>query len=409
MKRNATGWILALGLASACTGEPPAPPVALGEVNSPAGPGSGEPFVSTADGAVYMSWIEAARGGHELRFSRWEGGGWTDPRAIVWSDGFFVNWADFPSVTATSDGALWAHWLQRGEAGGYDYGIRITHSIDGGETWAEAWTPHQDGTPTEHGFVSTVPMGDDVGFVWLDGRSFVDASDGRAATEETALYFRTTRLDGTHGPETLVDGRVCDCCQTDAAVTSSGPVVAFRDRSPEEIRDIRVARWLDGAWTPGVLVHEDGWETAACPVNGPAVAAQGELVAVAWFSAAGDVPRVKVAFSDDAAESFGPPITVDLGNPAGRVDLLMVEDGSVLVSWLERMGGDWADVVVRAIDFGGGMSDAVSVSASSSERASGFPRMARAGDGSVLIAWTDVAGLQPQIRVGRLAFAAEAR
>jgi hypothetical protein len=82
-------------------------------------------------------------------------------------------------------------------------------------------------------------------------------------------------------------------------------VAVYRDRSEGEIRDIRIGAYVDGAWTEGAIVHEDGWETAACPVNGPAVAARGEDVAVAWFTAAGDVPRVKVAFSDDAAESFG--------------------------------------------------------------------------------------------------------
>ena len=71
-----------------------------------------------------------------------------------------------------------------------------------------------------------------------------------------------------------------------------------------------------------------GWLAAtACPVNG-AVAAAGERVAVAWFTGADKTPRVKLAFSNDAGETFGQPVAVDDGNPTGRVDvLLLVADG----------------------------------------------------------------------------------
>lgn len=146
-------------------------------------------------------------------------------------------------------------------------------------------------------------------------------------------------------------------------------------------------------------MHVDGWETGACPVNGPSVAARGESVAVAWFTAADDVPRVKVAFSDDAGERFGEATVVDDGDPSGRVDLLMLADGSVLVSWLERTGGEWAEVRVRHVTAGGAMGESLGVSASSSERASGFPRMIQAPDGAVFVAWTDVGGPVPTVRV----------
>jgi hypothetical protein len=35
------------------------------------------------------------------------------------SGDFFVNWADFPSVVAGSEGTLFAHWLQRRAGGKY--------------------------------------------------------------------------------------------------------------------------------------------------------------------------------------------------------------------------------------------------------------------------------------------------
>ena len=390
-------------LGPACApGAPPAVTL-IGALESPAAEGSGEPFLSSAGDTVYLSWLEAVGGGtQELRFARLVGGAWSAPRVIARSDRFFVNWADFPSVSPAADGALWAHWLQRGPGDGYDYGVRVARSADAGATWSEPWTPHEDDSPTEHGFVSTVGVGSDQGFLWLDGRAFAPRADGAPPTQEMALYFRAAGDGGAAGSETLVDARVCDCCQTDMALTAAGPVAVYRDRSPDEVRDIRIVRLVDGVWTEGAIVHDDGWETAACPVNGPAVAARGERVAVAWFTAAGGVPHVQVAFSDDSGARFGDPVVVDGGNPAGRVDVFMEPGGSALVSWLERTGGESAEVRVRAVHPSGRAGESVSVSVSSGERASGFPRLVGGAGETVVVAWTDVAEIGPRVRVARL-------
>lgn len=371
-------------------------------LSSPAGPDSGEPFLSTDGERVYLSWLEATGDDeHALRFSSWAGGSWSAPRTIATSDLFFVNWADFPSFTPAPDGTLWAHYLERGGKGTYDYAVRVVRSEDGGESWTDPVTPHDDRSPTEHGFVSTIPTSDGMGFVWLDGRRYADA-EGRPATQEMTLQYRHLGSDGALHDETLLDGRVCDCCQTSSAVTDLGAVTVYRDRSPDEIRDIYITRHVDGAWSEGEAVHDDGWEIAGCPVNGPAVAANGMDVAVAWFTGAGDVPRVKLAWSGDGGATFGDPVVVDDGNPAGRVDLLFTEDDGVVVTWLERTGGDAAEVRIRRVGKDSGASVSVSLVGSSGARASGFPRVVGAPDGGVILAWTDLESGTPQVRVARL-------
>ena len=385
-------WLTAAFLLAGCGAPGSDRPGTVEVMISPAGEGSGEPFLSTSGDAVLMSWLDrSAGGGHDLRVSRLTEAGWSDPLVVARSERFFVNWADFPSITESADGTLWAHWLERGPAGGYDYGIRIVSSRDGGATWSEPWTPHEDGTPTEHGFVSTFALGGGVGFAWLDGRNTADVAGQGPATRDMTLRHRAVGPGDARGPERVLDERVCDCCQTDAAVTAAGPVVVYRDRSVDEIRDIYIARYLDGTWTEGALVHDDGWHTAACPVNGPAVAARGEQVVVAWFTAAGRVPRVKVAFSRDGGATFGPARPVDDGNPGGRVDVLLNPDGAALVSWLERTGGQDAAVLLRRVLSDGSASESLTVASSSSVRGSGFPRMARAADGRIIFAWTDAA------------------
>jgi hypothetical protein len=388
--------ISAIAVLAGC-GVPQDASVAGGEVvalPSPAGVGSGEPFVSSAGDAVYLSWIEAApEAGHDVWMAKLGPEGWSPRSHVIHGTDFFVNWADFPSLVAAPDGSLWAHWLQREEGTGLAYGIRIAYSTDDGRTWSEPWTPHEDGTPTEHGFVSLFPMDEGIGLVWLDGRKYARTEGGGPPSNEMTVRFRRVSDQGP-GPEVLLDGRACDCCQTDVAVAAEGPVAVYRDRSEAEVRDIYVSRWSEDGWTEGVPVHEDGWVIEGCPVNGPAVAARGASVAVAWFTAPDDAPRVTVALSPDGGVTFGDPVRVDGGNPAGRVDALMRADGSVVVTWLERTGGEGAEVRLRVVAPDGTLSQTRRVTSSTAARASGFPRMTLVpwAPESVLVAWTNVSG-----------------
>ncbi|MGH7664594.1 MAG: sialidase family protein [Gemmatimonadaceae bacterium] len=360
---------------------------------SPAGDRSGEPNLATGpDGRIYLSWLEAAGdSAHTLRFAMLDDSGWSEPRTIATGSNWFVNWADFPSIVALPDGRLAAHWLERNAEGTYTYDVRITQSADGGATWSEPVTPHRDGTSSEHGFVSFYAAGgDSLGVVWLDGRKY--AGKG---TKEMQLAQTTIAPDGSLGEERILDTRICDCCQTSAARIPDGLAVVYRDRSADEIRDISIIRNVNGHWTEPALVHADGWHIAACPVNGPAIAARGNSVVVAWFTGAGDTARVRVAFSDDAGATFGAPIRVDEGTPAGRVDVALggrVDDpatpeAGAIVTWVERTGGENAEVLARRVMSNGSLGDALTVTASSAARASGFPQMVRTDD-AVVFAWT---------------------
>jgi hypothetical protein len=377
------------------------------DIDSPAGPSSGEPNLFTApDGRVFLSWIEAmANGGHAIRFAIREGDKWSNPRAIIEAGNLLVNWADFPSLILAADGSLVAHWLVKAASESHAYNINISRSTDGGKTWSKPFVPHRDNTATEHGFVSMLPLGGArVGAVWLDGRQFAKpANDEHAghspSSNEMTLRWAAIGKNGELTEEAPIDQRVCDCCQTSAALTSEGPVVVYRDRSSEEIRDISIIRLVKGRWTEPRTIHNDGWHIEGCPVNGPSIAADGKRVAVSWFTAARDSQRVNIAFSTDAGASFGQPVQVDEGSPVGRVEVQMLGDGSALVCWLERTakGGE---IKARRVRPDGSRDQALTIAVAGVARATGFPRMTRAGD-EIIFAWTD-ASSPSRVRVATL-------
>jgi hypothetical protein len=377
-------------------------------ISSPAAPGSAEPNLTVGSGRrVYLSWIEPrADSTYAFKLAVREGDHWSAPRTIARNKNFFVNWADFPSVIALPDGRLAAHWLQRSGPGRYSYGVRVSQSSDGGVTWSPPVIPHRARVETEHGFASLWPAQGRLGVIWLDGRKY--RPTGQAAPNEMMLIATTVGPDNAVGTEAGVDDRVCDCCQTAAAIAAGGPVVVYRDRSNDEIRDIYVVRHVDGRWTTPRPVHADGWRIAACPVNGPAIAADGDRVVVAWFTAAHDTARVHVAFSDDGGNTFGGPTRVDNGSPAGRVDVVLQADGSALVSWLERTagpgaqggGGEGAEVRVRRVRSDGSLAQWATVARSTVTRASGFPQMVATARGEVFFAWT-APGNPSSVRIAR--------
>ncbi len=393
----AVAAILALIVSSAGAAErqlPAGPLMDLKSVTSPTPAGSAEPHLAVSpDGVVWMSWLERRpKGGHALRGARLAGARWTSPFTIAQGDSFFANWADFPTLLPRGGDHLVAHYLWKSGAGTYAYDVRLTRSKDGGRTWSAPRVPHRDGTPTEHGFVSLMPALGGTRAVWLDGRQSVRDSAGHMlpVPEGSAeMTLRTTVLadDGTLTDERELDGRVCDCCQTAAVAIPGGALVAYRDRTADEIRDIQLTRMEGGRWSKPYPLHVDGWKIAGCPVNGPALAASGDRVAVAWFTGANDTSRVRVAFSDDRGAHFGAPVEVDEGAPLGRVHILLLEGGDALVGWLESRGKE-ALFQVRRVAGDGTTGSVMTVARTSTARSSGFPRLARSGN-QVVLAWTE--------------------
>jgi hypothetical protein len=340
---------------------------------------SSEPNLHKAkDGTIYLSWIKTnADKSSSLLFSTLnDDNSWSAPKTIANGTDWFVNWADFPSISSFGESGLAAHYLDKSADDTFAYDVKLTFSNDNGNTWNTPFVPHNDNTKTEHGFVSKVAIDDDSFLsVWLDGRQTAYAEKDSTITKEMTLRSAIINNKGELLSEYLLDTRVCDCCQTDTAMTNNGPIVVYRDRSEKEVRDIYYVRQINNKWTEPKPIFSDNWEIFGCPVNGAAISTKDDTVAVVWFTMAFNIPKVKVAFSKDNGETFAKPINIGDVDPLGRVDIEVLEDGSALVSWMDIVEENTVIQLQKVLQ-NGTLGKLITLTKTSESRSSGFPRMA---------------------------------
>lgn len=363
-------------------------------------------LTQTSRGELILSWVERKNSGHRLQMATYTNAKWSTPQTIAEGDNWFVNWADFPSTTALPDGTLWAHYLVKRSAGTYAYDVMLKQSKDHGKTWSKPIIVHDDGTESEHGFVSLWPWSkNELAIAWLDGRHTAGSAShehsvntkqedfGKAMTLRAAVFDSK----GRKTKEWQLDQRTCDCCQTDAALTDQGPIVIYRDRDANEIRDIYTSRYTGNDWTLGTAVARDDWKMPACPVNGPAISANSHSVWAAWYSAAKDVPGVRLAHSNNSGENFKQVKTIATGEHIqGRVDVVSDKQGAWLLwaeenqsqsLWLQhfdaKMNASGKPVKIARLQGRG--------------RATGFAKMQLTPKGLYLV-WTDIANGKPAVQ-----------
>lgn len=398
-------------LAGGC-GEAPLGPLEVVELDTPAGDLSGQAHLAAGPGGTFaLSWLEPTEelsDSMSLKYATLPSGSdqWSEPATLAESEEFFINWADFPSVVPISDSVWAAHWLMfREDYEGYD--IIAAISRDAGRSWGEPFTLNTDATPTEHGFVTLFPVGDDIGAVWLDGReTYVDGEITYTSASGdilgTTLRYARFDTDGERLTDVALDTLVCDCCQPDIALADEGPVLIYRDRTTDEIRDIVTRRMIDGEWQPTEPLPADHWHITGCPINGPAIAADGDEVAAAWFSAADEQPVVHYARSHDDGASFGPSIEIDAAGSFGYVDVELLANGDAVVSWL-REREDHLVLATRRVSPDGETAPVEVVTDVDISRPLDFPQMVGAGDRLVFL-WTSYeTGSNVETGVGRYA------
>lgn len=383
--------------------EPATPTGASGEVRVwplLAEQGAAQPDLSiAADGRLLLSWMSVRQGRENaLQFAafgpdgRWQ----STPKTIAVGEALLSNWADTPHIVATPDGALWVHWLQKTATAPGQYDLALSRSGNRGFNWSAPVVVNRD-QGGEHGFASLWPASQTtLGVAWLNPAK---AAEGDAHGHG-GMSLRTASFDASlqRIGESPLDDITCECCQTDVAIAASGPVIVYRDRDAGDVRDIAAVRYDGKTWSEPARVHADGWKMPGCPVNGPAAAAKGDDVVVAWYTAAGGEPTVQLALSRDGGASFAAPVRVDRGAAVlGRVDVAYGSDGA-WVLWLREEAGAQSLWLARySADLKRESRRTRIAAVQGRGPATGFPKLALREDGAYAV-WTDVIDGQPRLR-----------
>jgi len=386
-----TSLLLALSLAAWTVLRAQGGALSVEPLPSSAGASSSEPQLVAEGDRVVMSWVEREGEQSTLKFAERTASGWSAPFVVVSSEHLMINASDVPSVRVMPDGSFAAQWLEESGPDPEAYNLRVAWSSDG-KAWSAGVAPNRDKTISQHGFASLFPTeAGGLGVVWLDGR----ATHG----DEGDMQLRAALFDKAHKlvSDTLIDARVCECCSTAVAASADGPIAAYRDRTAGEIRDIYVTRLSAGRWSMPVNVHRDNYKIEGCPINGPAIAARGKDVVVAWFTAPNDMNRSYIAFSHDSGRTFGQPARVDDVGTSGRMGVALMNDGSAVVGWVE-FANEKSQFKVRRVAADGTKQPAATVAAVSGTR---VPRLAL-GKGEVVLAWTETDKESSRVKTARI-------
>jgi hypothetical protein len=366
-----------LFLLSACGFAQALKPVA---VPNPSVSGAIQPnWAVTADGNAVLSWVEPTKGGgYTLRYAVRRGGAWLEAHTIATGRPFWRHPAEVPGLVSLSDGTLLAQWVEKGKESSDEETIFVSSSSDGIH-WTKPLIAHRDKSPVQHGLVSMAASGPkEASLFWLQA---LKGEDGPVSLMRTVVG-----TDGKEIREEELDNDTCSCCPTSVANTSKGLLVAYRDHTPKDIRDVAVLRLEGGKWSTSRILYPDKWEINACPVNAASAAAKGNRVAIAWYTEADDKPRVQVVFSSDSGSTFSKPTKVNGGDTLGYASTALNADGGAFVSWIEE-GAASASVMVRLISPAGVAGPILKI-AEGPRSSLGYPKILRS-ESETWIAWGD--------------------
>jgi hypothetical protein len=352
------------------------------------------------DGSVYVAWVEhRPEQRADVMLARFDSTGQArgEVARVNAETGEATAWrGDPPTVAVAPDGSVYVGWTARVESSsGQADNLYLSASHDGGQTFAAAVKVNDDARPVVHGLHS-LDVGADgrVYLAWLDERNVSQpqptAQAGGHHTEGNREVFMTSSTDGgrTFAPNVRVATDACPCCKTSLAAAPDGRLyVSWRQVLSDNYRHIAVASTTDGGRTfsPPVVVSDDRWQIAGCPVSGSALAggADGTL-RVLWFSA-GDAGETGLywAESRDGGRTFSQRQLFSNGQAYGTPVLLETEDRLTAV-WGTSAGGS-TRLMTGQLDGGGRVT-------TSAGAAGGELPAATASGGRLFISYTAKSG-----------------
>jgi hypothetical protein len=318
-----------------------------------------EPTVASGtDGTIYVAWVEH-RANKEadvlLAHLDHEGQPILAPVRVNPNAGEATAWrGDPPTLAVASDGTVYVGWTGRVEAsGGHANDLYLSASRDGGKTFEQPVKVNDDEKKATHGMHSLAVTADNrVYVVWLDERNVVMPAANEKGMkmehmEANREVFFATSTDGGHSfsPNQRLAKEACPCCKTAVIAGKDNRVYAsWRQVLPGEFRHIALAASEDGGKTfsTPVIVSDDRWMIASCPVSGPSLSVANDdgALRVVWYTE-GDkgAPGLYWAESRDNGKKFSESQPLANGQARGNPSLLPNGENGATIIWEGDEGG----------------------------------------------------------------------
>jgi hypothetical protein len=317
-----------------------------------------EPTVAPApDGSAYVAWVEHRENKDAdvmLAHLEREGQMRDAPVRVNPNAGEATAWrGDPPTVAVAPDGTVYVGWTARvAAASGHANDLYLSASRDGGKTFEQPVRVNDDGKKVTHAMHSLAVSADNRVYVaWLDERNLgLPSADGKGMKmehmEANREVFFAASADGgrSFNANQRLAREACPCCKTALKAGKDGRVYAsWRQVLPGEFRHIALAASADGGKTfsAPVIVSDDRWMTASCPVSGPALSATDDgALRVVWYTE-GDKgePGLYWAESRDDGKTFSESKTFAKGQARGNPLLLADGKSTATVVWESDEGG----------------------------------------------------------------------
>lgn len=320
-------------------------------------------LVAGRDGTAFVAWVEHRGKEADVWFAHLGGDGQRrgQPVRVNAKAGEATAWhGDPPTLAVAPDGTIYIVWTARAAEKGHANTLYLSASRDGGQSFAAPVKVNDDEKPCAHGMHSLAVASDGRVYVaWLDERNVAPPppappNSGHAQKESNSEVFFAASSDGgrTFSANRRIASEVCPCCKTSLAVGADGRVYAsWRQVLPGEFRHIAVASSTDGGETfsQPVVVSDDKWQIAGCPVSGAALfAATDGALHVLWYTAGeAGTPGLYRTESRDGGRTFAPREA--LARSSGRGTPVLLAGERLAAVWEERGEGGASDIAMAQL------------------------------------------------------------
>lgn len=332
-----------------------APPVRVSLENVDAA----EPAVAAGpQGTAFVAWVEhrpKKEADVMVATLDREGKVTSGPTRVNPNAGEATAWrGDPPTLAVAADGSVYVGWTARAAGEGHATVLYLSASRDGGRSWLPPVKVNDDEKSGVHGMHS-LAVGQDgrIHLAWLDERNLSapaaqNGADGKKMEhmEQNREVFTAFSTDGgrSFSKNQRIAGEACPCCKTSLALGAEGRVyIGWRQVLPGEYRHIAIASSADGGATfsSPVIVSDDKWLIAGCPVSGPALSVAGDgALSIVWYTEGErGTTGLYGAESRDHGQTFSERKLFAGGQAFGAPHLLVNERGYQMVVWGNADGG----------------------------------------------------------------------